>query len=194
MILTYRMSCGRIFFIVKLFYAIFKFIEKIEVGILIFCISGMASLSVLNVISRTFFSHTFAFVEELNQFLIIALTFIGTGYATSQARHIRMSAIYDAFPPKGRKAIMLLISATTAGLCFLLAWYGWQYVETVRELGTRSPVLQWPYWWVYLLAPLGFVTTGIQYLLTLVRNTMSPEVYLSFEHQEEIPEEPVLVE
>jgi C4-dicarboxylate transporter, DctQ subunit len=45
-----------------------------------------------------------SFSEELNSILIILITFAGISYAARHGRHIRMSAIYDALPPKGRKA------------------------------------------------------------------------------------------
>lgn len=170
--------------VVNIFFKIFKLVETFEVTVLVFCTALMASLSMLNVVSRTFFMHTFAFVEELNQFFIIAITFVGAGYATAQARHIRMSAIYDALPKVWRKRLMLLTVFGTAGICFSLTWFGIEYVGTVRELGTRSPVLHWPYWCVYALAPIGMFTTGIQYLLTAIRNLTSEDVYMSFEHQD----------
>lgn len=170
--------------IVKLFFKIFKLVESFEVGVLTFSTALMAVLAMLNVVSRTFWGYTFAFVEEFNQFLIIAITFIGTGYATSQARHIRMSAIYDALSDRWRKRIMLLTSAATALLCFALCWFGIEYTLTVKELGSRSPVLQWPFWWVYALAPIGMFTTGVQYFLATVRNLSSPHIYMSFDHLE----------
>jgi len=180
--------------VVKLFYVVFKLIEKLEVGVLVVGILLMAALSVWNVICRTFWGVSFAAVEEINQFLILAVTFIGAGYATSQARHIRMSAIYDILPFKLRKALTILIVSTTALLCFVLAVYGLAYVDTVRQLGTRSPALQIPYWWVYSLAPLGLFTTGLQYTLALVRNLTNSEIYLAFEHPEHRPEMPALAE
>lgn len=175
----------------KLLNTFFKIIEKLEYSVLVISILTMTGLSGLNVISRTFWSRSFASVEEINQFLIIAVTFIGAGYAASQARHIRMSALYALLPGPGRKTVMMLTAGSTALLCFVLAYYGLQYVETVRELGTRSPALQLPYWWIYALAPLGLLTTGLQYLLTLLRNFSSPEIYESFNHIEHPGEIPV---
>lgn len=180
--------------VVKLFNVLFKIIEKLEYSVLVVGILAMAGLSCVNVASRTFWSRSFASVEEINQFLVIAITFVGAGYAAAQARHIRMSAIYDLLPDTGRKGLMMLIAGSTALLCFVLAYYGLHYVETVRELGTRSPALQIPYWWVYALAPLGLLTTGLQYLLTLLRNLSSPEIYESFHHVEHPGEIPVSAE
>jgi TRAP-type C4-dicarboxylate transport system permease small subunit len=176
---------------VKFFNALFKIIEKLEYSVLVVGILAMAGLSCVNVASRTFWGRSFASIEEINQFLIIAVTFIGAGYAASQARHIRMSALYELLSGSGRKAVMMLIAGSTALLCFVLAYYGLHYVETVRELGTRSPALQLPYWWIYALAPLGLLTTGLQYLLTLLRNFSSPEIYESFHHIEHPGEIPV---
>lgn len=154
-------------------------------------ILGIAALTIGNVLARSLFGTSLFFAEELSQFLIVVVTFVGLGYAVGKGRHIRMTALYDQLPLRWRKGIMLLITSTTALLLFYLAYLAADYAfGTVRELGSVSPVLRVPLWQVYLVAPLGFVLAGIQYSLAFVRNLLSEEVYLSFEMRDEYAEEP----
>jgi hypothetical protein len=60
--------------------------------------------SVGNVIGRFVFGRSLYFAEEVNQFLIILITFAGIGYAARNGRHIRMSAFYDMLPPRAAAA------------------------------------------------------------------------------------------
>ena len=64
-----------------------------------FILSGgilvIAALTIANVFCRTFFGFSLAFAEEVSQFLIVLITFVGLSYGASQGRHIRMTAIYD---------------------------------------------------------------------------------------------------
>lgn len=140
----------------------------------------MATNSVANVIGRFVFNQSLYFSQELNQFLMVLITFIGLGYATRQGRHIRMSAIYDQLPDLGKKILMIVIAATTAAVMFVLAWYSFKYVQRNFALGRTTPSLQIPVWITYVWVPIGFVVAGVQYLATVLQNLQRPEVYISY--------------
>lgn len=156
-------------------------IARIEAIILAYGVLLMAANSVGNVVGRFVFGRSLYFTEEINQFLIVLVTFVGLGYAARKGRHIRMSAVYDQFGDNGRKVLMLLIAGLTAAVMFVLAWYSWSYVEGLARRGTVTPSLQIPLYLTYLWVPVGFVITGIQYVLTVVRNLQSPDVFISYE-------------
>lgn len=165
--------------------AVFRALRKVEELILAWGIIFMAALTVLNVFSRSLFGNSLAFAEELSQFLIILVTFVGLSFGASRGRHIRMTAIYDQLSDRWRKGLMVLIATTTSLLMFALAVYAVDYVLTVQELGTVSPALRVPLYLIYLAAPLGFVLSGIQYALTAIQNLRMPEVYLSYDKTDE---------
>ena len=142
----------------------------------------MALNAVVNVLGRTLLGQSLYFSEELNQFLIVLITFMGMGYAARKGRHIRMSAIYDQLGDSGRKILMVLICAITAAVMFLLAYYSYGYVARIHRLGKVTPALQMPLYLTYIWVPIGFVITGIQYLLTVIKNLTHREVYISYEH------------
>ncbi|MFW6028526.1 MAG: TRAP transporter small permease [bacterium] len=159
-----------------------RIIAKFETIVLAYGILLMAANSIANVIGRTFLGSSIYFSEELNQFLIVLVTFVGLGYASRQGRHIRMSALYDQLDDRWRKVLMVLIAAVTAIIMFVLAWYSFQYVVRVASLGRVTPSLQLPLYLTYLWVPVGFVITGIQYTLTVLRNLREKDVYISYEH------------
>jgi C4-dicarboxylate transporter, DctQ subunit len=161
--------------------ALDRLIARVEAVLLSCGIIVMAVNTVANVIGRQVFGQSIYFAEELNQFLIVLVTFVGLGYAARKGRHIRMSALYDQLDDRKKKALMILISVVTAAVMFLLAYYSYQYVAGVARSGRVTPALQLPLYLTYLWVPLGFVITGIQYLLTVVRNLREREVYLSYE-------------
>ena len=166
---------------------IFRVVQRIEAFLLASAILLIAGLTILNVVARSAFGSSIAATEELSQFLIILVTFVGLSYAASQGRHIRMTALYDQLPLRPRKALRIVITTSTAALLFLLAWYAVDYVLVVRRLGSVSPVLQVPLWLVYLAAPLGLAMAGVQYVFATARNFMSDGVYLAY-HVEDIYE------
>ncbi len=171
--------------------AIFRAVTKLEEVCLAWGMIGIASLTIANVFARSLFDSSLAFAEEISQFLIVFVTFVGLGYAVSQGRHIRMTAIYDQLPTSWRKSLMLTIALTTSAMMFYLTYLSIDYVlGTVRALGTVSPALQVPLWLVYLSAPLGFSLAGIQYLMTFFKNLVADDVWLSFDKKDEYDELP----
>lgn len=148
------------------------------------CLSGgillMAINTIVNVFGRYLFSQSLYFSEELNQILMVVITFMGLGYVTRKGRHIRMSAIYDLLPDAWKKRLMLLITLTTALTLFLLSYYAYTYVAQVARRGMITAALQIPMYWTLLVVPLGFFIAGLQYSLAFIRNLQSRDIFLSF--------------
>jgi TRAP-type C4-dicarboxylate transport system permease small subunit len=156
-----------------------EWIAKTEAVILAAGIILMALNTCANVIARFVFGEGMFFSGEINRILIILVTFAGIGYAARHGRHIRMSAIYDAIPAKGRKVLMIFIALFTAAMMFFLCYHSFGYIVTLYERGRILPALGIEIWMIYVWAPIGFAVTGIQYLLTAVKNVTSKDVYLS---------------
>ncbi len=139
----------------------------------------MAANTVANVIGRFMLGSSIQATEEVNRILIILITFAGISYAARHGRHIRMTAFFDMMPVKARKALMIVIALVTAGFMFALTWYSWGYLQTTLGRGRLLPSLQIPVWWTLVWVPVGFFMTGLQYLLTAIKNMLEKDVYLS---------------
>ncbi|WP_170419642.1 TRAP transporter small permease [Ruegeria atlantica] len=157
-------------------------IGRFEVWILGWGIILMAVNTIANVFGRYVFNQSIYFSEELNEFLIVIVTFMGLGYATRKGIHIRMSAIYDALPIRIRKGLMVVIAATTAVVMAVLAWYALEYVQKVAARGRITPALQLPLYLTYVWVVIGLTLASFQYLLTAIRNLnfAEEEVYVSY--------------
>lgn len=153
-------------------------ISRIESVMLALGVMLMALNTIANVVSRGI-GHTIFFSEELNSILIILITFAGIGYAARHGRHIRMSALYDALPPKTRKVLMIFITVVTALTMFALCYFAIGYIGKVAKSGRILPAMQIPVYWIYLWVPVGFFITGVQYALTALKNVVQKDIYLS---------------
>lgn len=156
-----------------------EWISKLESVILALGVILMAVNTCVNVIARFGFGKGLFFSGEINRILIIMITFAGIGYAARHGRHIRMSAIYDAVPFAGRKVLMIIIALFTSAIMFFLCYYSTLYIVSVFEKGRVLPAMQIPIWTIYIWVPIGFFITGVQYLLTAIKNFTAPDVYLS---------------
>lgn len=165
-------------------------IARIEAVMLALGVLAMATNTVANVVGRFGFGRSLYFSEEVNQALIVLITFAGLSYAARHGRHIRMSAILDALPYGVRKTAIIIISALTAALLLLLAWYAFTYVQTQASRGRVLPALRIPQWWIIVWAPAGFFLTGLQYALTALKNISHKGIWLSTVTQDGYDESP----
>jgi len=154
-------------------------ISKVESVLLAAGVLLMALNTIANVVGRFVFQSSLFFSEELNRLLIVLITFAGISYAARHGRHIRMSAMYDALPSSLRKPLMIAITLVTAVFMLGLAWYSAQYMMTLYDRGRVLPSLQIPVWIIYVWAPIGFFMTGLQYILTAIKNMIEKDIYLS---------------
>lgn len=146
----------------------------LAVGVLLMAVNTGA-----NVVGRFVFKSSLFFSEELNSILIILITFAGISYAARHGRHIRMSAIFDTLPHVPRKLLMIIISLVTAVFMLGLAWYSFNYILTQAGRGRVLPALGIPVWIPLIWVPIGFFMTGLQYLLTAIKNMIEKDIYLS---------------
>ncbi len=154
-------------------------VARIEAVMLAAGVLLMAANTVANVIMRYGFGRSIQFTEELNSILIILITFAGISYAARHGRHIRMTAFFDMMSPPLRKALMIVIALSTAVIMFGLAWYAWGYMITQYGRGRVLPSLQIPVWTTLVWVPVGLFMTGLQYLLTAIKNMIDKDVWLS---------------
>jgi len=165
--------------ILRLLDVIDSYIAKLEEFMMAAGVILMAINTIINVISRFAFNHSIIFAEELNSIFILLVTFAGIGYAARHGRHIRMSAIYDSMPDKVRKLMMILITGVTAVFMLGLAYFSVQYIIDIYPKGRIMPALGVPVYSVYLWVPVGFFITGVQYAMTMFKNLVEKDIYIS---------------
>ena len=135
--------------------------EKIVCAVLFL---GMTLLGFVNVLVRYLTNFSFAASEELltNGFLV--LTIFGAAIAARQGDHLAVTLIYDALPPRLRKALWWFSVAASVLLLALSAWYCWQLVVNQQTSGIRSYGLRIPAWYYSAALPSGFALITIRYL------------------------------
>lgn len=165
-----------------------KVLDWFEVSVLSIGVFLLAVILIANVIARNFFRSIY-YAEEVSMILVIIITFVGVSYAVRKARHIRMGAIFDAFNPKAQKILLFIIVAYSAAVMFLMAYYSYSYMMTIRMTMQVTPSLRIQYWLILIIVVLGFASAGLQYVRTIIKNIIEEDVWLSPEQQSEYEEE-----
>ena len=165
-----------------------KFINGVEVSILVFCVAALGILLITNVFARTFFQSIY-FAEEVSKFLVILITFAGMSYGVRKARHIRMGAFLDFMPPKMEKVFLIIISIISALVMGIMAWFSYLYLMNAFDLGHTTAALRLPKWTFYAIIPIGFGMASLQYIRTIIKNLTEDEPWQSPDQQSEYEDE-----
>ena len=160
-------------------------IRSFEELILAYGILVMGGLTIVNVFARNFFNHSLSFATEINEFLIVLVTFLGTSYAARNGRHIRMSAFHDIANPKIQKILTYIVTFGTAAFMYLMTYLASDYVIGIFQQQKMSPVLRVPLGWIWIFVPIGLLMTAIHYALAFIKNIMEDDVWVSFEEKSE---------
>ncbi len=145
-------------------------LSKIESFFLTTSILGMTFLLVGNVIARKIFNSSWTFAEEVGQLLVVVCTFMGIGYAVRRAEHVNMSAIIDNVSDKSKKMLTIVICIISMLTMFYFSYLGFKYMNIVYQSGRITPALEIPRFIITIFMPLGFLSGGIRYLISLILN------------------------
>ena len=163
-----------------------RWIGEFEKFLISYSIIALAALTVGNVVSRKVFNFSWSFTEEISQFILVLITFISVSYGTRKARHICMTALFEALSLRWQKWFIGISSVLTAGILFYLGYFAFEYVASTYQMHKTTPVLRIPFYLVIVCVPVGLWLGGIQYLLTFMKNLTEKEIWLSFEEKSEL--------
>jgi TRAP-type transport system small permease protein len=119
-------------------------------AIVFFMMAVMTTLVFINVVARYLFNSSIIWAEEISQYLMIWIAYLGAGLALREGRHVALEILHDRLPPvMGRRLRMVL-----GGLVFA-------FLGTVTVLGFQFSMFVWSQETPVLNISLGIPTLGI---------------------------------
>jgi TRAP-type C4-dicarboxylate transport system permease small subunit len=111
----------------------------------------MATLVFVNVIARYALNFSIIWAEEVSQYLMIWIAFLGAGLALREGRHVALELLHDALPGSlGRKVrmaiatVVLVFLAAVTILGFQFALFVWNQETPVLNISLGIPSLAIP--------------------------------------------------
>jgi len=114
----------------------------------------------------------FFWVEEVGEYALAWLTFIGAAVGIRRGTHFAVHILTERFPPGLRKAVTAGHYVSLIGFGAMLAVYGWKVAELNSQ--SFSPALDLNLRWLYLSAVVGGVLTVIYSLAGLADAVRAP--------------------
>jgi TRAP-type C4-dicarboxylate transport system permease small subunit len=131
----------------------------------ILMLAAMALMVFANVALRFLTDQSILWVEEVSRYLMIWLTFIGSGLVLRYGGHIGIETLQERLPGLA-PWVRALIVALLLGLFLFMVWIGIRYV-TLTWVQT-TPVMGVPMGAVYLAMPVGFGLMTLHLLLMAI--------------------------
>jgi TRAP-type C4-dicarboxylate transport system permease small subunit len=125
---------------------------------------SMAAIAFINILSRYLFHFSLAATEEITINLFVWVTVIGSGLAFERGGQLGMITLYNLFPKKFKKLVILFSAALSAVLFLLVDIYMIQAIyEELTLFNATSAALGIPVWIYYVGVPVFsvFVFAGI---------------------------------
>jgi TRAP-type transport system small permease protein len=135
---------------------------RVNRWVLIVILAAMAVMVFANVALRFTTDRSILWVEEASRYLMIWLTFLGSGVVLRYGAHIGIDTLQERFPreaPAVRAVIFVLLLAFFAAM----VWLGMRYA--MLTWGQTTPVLGIPIGAVYLAMPIGFALMIVHLVL-----------------------------
>jgi TRAP-type C4-dicarboxylate transport system permease small subunit len=113
----------------------------------------MSALVLTQVVLRYVFAAPLVWAEEATVFLMIWVTFIGSGIAIRRNAHIAMTVVADRLPTGLARAVAAASQLAIVAFLAVVAWQGFRLAAFVAD--QPSPAMRIPMMWPYLAIPVG---------------------------------------
>jgi TRAP-type C4-dicarboxylate transport system permease small subunit len=121
----------------------------------------MATLVFMNVVSRYIFNHSIIWAEEVSQYLMVWVAFLGAGLALRQGRHVAIEILQDRLPSTARRMTRHLVALLLIVFMGILVVLGFQFARFAWD--QETPVLNIPLGIPYLAVPIGALLLVIHF-------------------------------
>lgn len=141
-----------------------RFLDSLEENILILLLVVSVFVIFLQVVMRYVFRNSLSWSEELGRYLFIWLTWLSTGYAVRQKRHLRIEMLADLFNERGKLIINILAMSIWLAFGVFLVTKGWTITSMVWRRGQLTAALEIPMALTYAAIPTGAFLMSLRLL------------------------------
>lgn len=122
-------------------------------GLVIGMMAAMVALVFANVVCRYILNFSIIWAEELSQYLMVWIAFLGAGLAMREGRHVAVEMLQDTLPQPLARAVRLIVVIAILAFLAALVVLGAMFVSFAWE--QETPVMNIPTGIPYLAVPIG---------------------------------------
>jgi len=122
-------------------------------AVIVTMMSIMVALVFTNVVTRYLFNNSIIWAEELSQYLMVWIAFLGAGLALREGRHVAVEMLQDKLPQRFRRNVRGVVAILMAAMFLTVAILGFRFAHFAME--QETPVMNISLAIPYLCVPIG---------------------------------------
>ncbi len=123
---------------------------------------------VYDVIARLAFRAPTLWVIDINEYLLVYVTFIPAAWILLRDGHVKVEIVVSRLQPRTQRVMGVVTDLMGLFYCAILTWQGWLVAWAALEKGYRfSTALSFPQFPVFVIIPLGAAWLGLAFLIRL---------------------------
>ena len=103
--------------------------KQIDTMISVVALIVLICITFIGVVFRYVLGTPFSWLEEVQLALIIWIVFCGGRYAFETNSHVAIDMIYDMFPNKGKKVLLMIIAVVVTVVLAFVCFYSIDYIK-----------------------------------------------------------------
>lgn len=152
-----------------------KRLLQLETALLVSTFLIVLGVAVLQIVLRNFFDMGIIWADTFLRISVLWLGIMGALFASRNNNHININLGQKYLSANSLRYVKALIHLFTAGICFLVAWYGLNLVSMeYEEAGIAFAII--PMWLSVSIIPFGFALIGLRYFSFVVLLLSGQEV------------------
>lgn len=133
------------------------------------------SINTMEIISRTFFNHSFLWVTDISTICIVWMIMLGMAVGVYQKEHIVLDLLISRFPHRLRHVVTVVITLLTFAFFVMLFVTGVEMAGTKRML--IFPTIRWSMIWAYSALPVFSLSAAVFMIPALIELFRGKETY-----------------
>ena len=126
-------------------------------------------LNFANVIGRYGFGRSISGADEIQVYIMVAMTFLGAAVVASRRGHLRMDVLAKMLPAPARRVLHYAEILLVLVLAVFTAFHSYRYAADMARLGRASDMAGIPTWIPHGTVVLGFGLIAAIAVLELIR-------------------------
>lgn len=142
--------------------------ENLESTICMILMVAFCAILFLQVVMRKVFNNSLSWSEELARYIFIWMVFIGISYGAKQMKHLKIDVFLNIFPKKFRAFIIVIADVIVLVFGGIVVFAAYITVSKYLQVGTASPAVHIPYWFIHSAPIVGYSLTIIRQVQTIL--------------------------
>jgi len=130
-----------------------------------FLLLAICLLTFVETFLRYLFSYSFPWFQEMANYTIVLVTYLGAAIGVKYGTHFSMEAVTEYAPDRAAHLLKAAAFFVSGMVAVLIVAYGFEQIVQTHSFGVKTPAMQIPMYIPYLPIPLLAIPMGLRFFI-----------------------------